>query len=380
MTNKSSHFKFTKKEISLNNPANGRKKENDSIKNERKYSELLIRILLSSKPYNNKIDNKKNLKSNNLKRKILFNKTESGIKNKNKSPKIKAKINFNKSSNSQIKNKNLIINKNFKTAKKETNVQKSIINKKIDEIKEIIKHNLNLNLETKFSFLKPNNSSSKEHIIYSPFKKNYNINKTSLNFIKINRDRKKYGLNLKNPKTNKLNITTYDRKYTTQQMTRTKTTENINNIKKNKSSKNDKKIIRKIKLMNYFSSNKLVQNNNKYINLTNREKSYEELNESENIKSRDKLKKRKIVYINLNKNNIGAKLRTENKEKEKGKKFKIIKNNKDSVKKKLLILINDHEQKKGLKQNNMTFYLSPRRLIDQIRTIKKLNSINKSTI
>ena len=380
MTNKSSHFKFTKKEISLNNPANGRKKENDSIKNERKYSELLIRILLSSKPYNNKIDNKKNLKSSNLKRKILFNKTESGIKNKNKSPKIKAKINFNKSSNSQIKNKNLIINKNFKTAKKETNVQKSIINKKIDEIKAIIKHNLNLNLETKFSFLKPNNSSSKERIIYSPSKKNYNINKTSLNFIKINRDRKKYGLNLKNPKTNKLNITTYDRKYTTQQMTRTKTTENINNIKKNKSSKNDKKIIRKIKLMNYFSSNKLVQNNNKYINLTNREKSYEELNESENIKSRDKLKKRKIVYINLNKNNIGAKLRTENKEKGKEKKFRIIKNNKDSVKKKLLILINDHEQKKGLKQNNMTFYLSPRRLIDQIRTIKKLNSINKSTI
>ena len=380
MTNKSSHFKFTKKEISLNNPANGRKKENDSIKNERKYSELLIRILLSSKPYNNKIDNKKNLKSNNLKRKILFNKTESGIKSKNKSPKIKAKINFNKSSNSQIKNKNLIINKNFKTAKKETNLQKSIINKKIDEIKAIIKHNLNLNLETKFSFLKPNNSSSKERIIYSPSKKNYNTNKTSLNYIKINKDRKKYGLNLKNPKTNKLNITTYDRKYTTQQMTRTKTTENINNIKKNKSSKNDKKIIRKIKLMNYFSSNKLVQNNNKYINLTNREKSYEELNESDNIKSRDKLKKRKIVYINLNKNNIGAKLRTENKEKDKGKKFRIIKNNKDSVKKKLLILINDHEQKKGLKQNNMTFYLSPRRLIDQIRTIKKLNSINKSTI
>ena len=380
MTNKSSHFKFTKKEISLNNPANGRKKENDSIKNERKYSELLIRILLSSKPYNNKIDNKKNLKSNNLKRKILFNKTESGIKSKNKSPKIKAKINFNKSSNSQIKNKNLIINKNFKTAKKETNVQKSIINKKIDEIKAIIKHNLNLNLETKFSFLKPNNSSSKERIIYSPSKKNYNTNKTSLNFIKINRDRKKYGLNLKNPKTNKLNIPTYDRKYTTQPMTRTKTTENINNIKKNKSSKNDKKIIRKIKLMNYFSSNKLVQNNNKYINLTNREKSYEELHESENIKSRDKLKKRKIVYINLNKNNIGAKLRTENKEKNKEKKFRIIKNNKDSVKKKLLILINDHEQKKGLKQNNMTFYLSPRRLIDQIRTIKKLNSINKSTI
>ena len=380
MTNKSSHFKFTKKEISLNNPANGRKKENDSIKNERKYSELLIRILLSSKPYNNKIDNKKNLKSNNLKRKILFNKTESEIKSKNKSPKIKAKINFNKSSNSQIKNKNLIINKNFKTAKKETNVQKSIINKKIDEIKAIIKHNLNLNLETKFSFLKPNNSSSKERIIYSPSKKNYNTNKTSLNFIKINRDRKKYGLNLKNPKTNKLNITTYDRKYTTQPMTRTKTTENINNLKKNKTSKNDKKIIRKIKLMNYFSSNKLVQNNNKYINLTNREKSYEELHESENIKSRDKLKKRKIVYINLNKNNIGAKLRTENKEKNKEKKFRIIKNNKDSVKKKLLILINDHEQKKGLKQNNMTFYLSPRRLIDQIRTIKKLNSINKSTI
>ena len=376
MTNKSSHFKFTKKEISLTNPANGRKRGNDSIKNERKYSEQLIRILLSSKPYNNKLDNKKNLKTNNINRKIIFNKTESGINNKNKYPKIKAKINFNKSSNSQLKNKNEIINKNFKTAKKETNVKKSIINKKIDEIKAIIKHNLNLNLETKFSFLKTNNSSNKEHIIYSPSKKNYNTIKTSLNYIKINKDRKKYGLNLKNPKTNKLNIITYDRKYTTQQMTRTKTTENINNLKINKSSQNTKRIIRKMKLMNYFSSNKLGQNSNKYINLTNREKSYEEVNESENVKNRDKIKKRKIVYINLNKNNKEAKLRTENKEK----KIRIIKNNKDSVKKKLLILINDHEQKKGIKQNNMTFYLSPKRLIDQIRTIKKLNNINKSTI
>ena len=75
----------------------------------------------------------------------------------------------------------------------------------------------------------------------------------------------------------------------------------------------------------------------------------------------------------ITKNNIA---RTEKKEIKEG----IIKNNKDSVKKNIkLILIDDYEQKKGIKQNNITFYLSPKRLIDQIRTIKKLNIINKSS-
>ena len=351
MTNKLSHFKFTKKENTLNNTVNGRKRENDSLKTERKYSDLLIRILLSSKSYNNKIENKKNQKLINTKRKTLFNNNKFIIKNKNKSPKVYNNIsNLN---NSKKKNKNIIYN--YKTEKKESNVKNRIINKKIDEFKEVIKHNLNLNLETKFSFLKKNNSSSKERIIY-------NKNK----------------LNIKNLQKKNLNNSTNDKKYKIQQqMIRTNTTENINYLKLNKSNKNQKISIKKMKLMNYFSTNKLNQNNyNKYITLTNREKSHEELKKKENKKSNNKINNKKIVYINLSKHNTESELRTENKIR----KFGIIKNNKDSVKKKLLILIDDYNQKKGMKQNNMTFYLSPKRLIDQIRTIKKLNIINKSTV
>ena len=183
------------------------------------------------------------------------------------------------------------------------------MNKKLDEFKEIIKHNLNLNLETKFSFLKKNNSSYKERIKYS-----------NLKYIKINKNSK---LNTKNSR-NKIQ----------NQITRTKTTENINNLKLN---------------------NKINKKQNTSINET------------------EKKSNKKIVYINLSKNNIA---RTEKKEIKEG----IIKNNKDSVKKNIkLILIDDYEQKKGIKQNNITFYLSPKRLIDQIRTIKKLNIINKSS-
>ena len=308
MTNKLSHFKFTKKENSLNKSVIERKKENDSLKKERKYSELLIRILLS----NNKIDKKENNKINNTKRKTLFNNNEFLIKYKNKNKPPKVYNEYNTLNNSQKKYNNKI-NK-YKTEKKNTYLKSSIMNKKLDEFKEIIKHNLNLNLETKFSFLKKNNSSNKERIKYS-----------NLKYIKINKNSK---LNIKNSR-NKIQ----------NQITRTKTTENINNLKLN---------------------NKINKKQNISINKAEK-------------KSKNKLKNKKIVYINLSKNNIA---RTEKKEMKEG----IIKNNKDSVKKNIkLILIDDYEQKKGIKQNNITFYLSPKRLIDQIRTIKKLNIINKSS-
>ena len=308
MTNKLSHFKFTKKETSLNKSVIERKKENDSLKKERKYSELLIRILLS----NNKIDKKENNKINNTKRKTLFNNNEFLIKYKNKNKPPKVYNEYNTLNNSQKKYNN-IINK-YKKEKKNTYLKSSIMNKKLDEFKEIIKHNLNLNLETKFSFLKKNNSSNKERIKYS-----------NLKYIKINKNSK---LNTKNSR-NKIQ----------NQITRTKTTENINNLKLN---------------------NKINKKQNTSINETEK-------------KSKNKLKNKKIVYNNISKNNIAI---TEKKEIKEG----IIKNNKDSVKKNIkLILIDDYEQKKGIKQNNITFYLSPKRLIDQIRTIKKLNIINKSS-
>ena len=112
MTNKLSHFKFTKKETSLNKSVIERKKENDSLKKERKYSELLIRILLS----NNKIDKKENNKINNTKRKTLFNNNEFLIKYKNKNKPPKVYNEYNTLNNSQKKYNN-IINK-YKTEKK----------------------------------------------------------------------------------------------------------------------------------------------------------------------------------------------------------------------------------------------------------------------
>ena len=365
MTNKLSHFKFTKKEKPLNKTVNERNRENDSLKKERKYSELLIRILLSSKPYNNKIDNKKNIEINNTKRKSLFNNNDKFLikyKNKNKFP--KAYNNFNTLNNSQ-KTYSSIINK-YKTEKKNLNFKSRITNKKIDEFKEIIKHNLNLYLETKFFFLKKNNSSIRKRIKLSPPKKNYNMS---------NKNNK---LNIKNSQKKNLNISAYDKKNKIQKkIERIKTTENINKVKFNKIDKKQNTSPKKSKLMNYFFTNKLSQNKyNKFICLTNREKNHKELTDTENKKSNNKLNNKNIVYINLNKNNTATKLRTENKEK----KFELIKGNKDSVKHKLLILIDDCKQKKGTELNNMTFYLSPKRLIDQIRTIKKLNIINKSSI
>ena len=170
MTNKLSHFKLTKKEKPLNKTVNERNRENDSLKKERKYSELLIRILLSSKPYNNKIDNEKNIKINNTKRKSLFNNNDKFlIKYKNKKVFPKAYNNFNTLNKSQ-KTYSSIINK-YKTEKKNLNLKSRIITKRTDEFKEIIKHNLNLNLETKFFFLKKNNSSSRKCIKYSLPKK-----------------------------------------------------------------------------------------------------------------------------------------------------------------------------------------------------------------
>ena len=79
------------------------------------------------------------------------------------------------------------------------------------------------------------------------------------------------------------------------------------------------------------------------------------------------------MYINLSKSNV----RTENKTINIHKKYGIIKGSMNSTKKKLLILVDDFNQKNNCKQNNnMTFSLGPKRLIDQIRTIKKLNIIH----
>lgn len=361
MTNKSSHFKFTKKENSINNE---KKRENDSIKKEKKYSQILIRILLSSKSYNNKINTKENIKTNDTKRKTLFNNnTELEIKNKSTHPKFESIKNFKKIKISPLRNNY------YKT---EQNKKSLIITNKISKIKEIIKHNLKIKLENKFSFLKKNDSSSKENTIYSPYKKiykNYYTNKTNIKSILINKNQNKYGLNIKHPQKIKLDKSNTEKKNKKifPKITQTKPDKNLIN----------KIPIKKLELTNNFSANKLNPIYSKYINLTNRDKYDKNLNESENIESSARLTKRKILYINLYKSNV----KTENKKINIHKKYGIIKNNMNSGKKKLLILVDDFNQKNNGKQNNnMTFSLGSKRLIDQIRTIQKLNIINESSI
>ena len=360
MTNKSSHFKFAKKENSLNN---GKKRENDSIKKEKKYSEILIRILLSSKSYNNKIDNtQEKTKANSTKRKTLFNNnTELKIKNKIKYPK------FESNKNLKNLNKSLSIKKTYKTEKTKTS---QIMSKKINKIKDRIKQSIKLKLENKYSFLNKNNSLSNENTIYSSEKKNYKnyyINKRNVKSILINKNKNKYELNIKHhPKIN-LDKSTKEKKNKKIFNPQTKKAKNIDN----------KSPIKQLELINYFSTNKLNPIYNKYIYLTNRDKSEKNLNETDNIKSSTRLTKKKILYINLSKSNV----RTENKTINIHKKYGIIKGSMNSTKKKLLILVDDFNQKNNCKQNNnMTFSLGPKRLIDQIRTIKKLNIINKSSI
>ena len=74
MSNNSHHFKFTKKENTLNNSINENRKNN--IQKERKNSELLIEILNSNTPFNNKINCEKSKTIDNDEKISLFNKKD----------------------------------------------------------------------------------------------------------------------------------------------------------------------------------------------------------------------------------------------------------------------------------------------------------------
>ena len=163
MSNNSHHFKFTKKENTLNNSINENRKNN--IQKERKNSELLIEILNSNTPFNNEINCEKSKTIDNDEKISLFNKKDVNFRGRrnlkveviNNLTKIstKNKINAYKDNN-LINMNNKIINHIIEMIKTEENKKTIIKTQKLNEIKSKIKHNLNMNLENKFSFLKIN--------------------------------------------------------------------------------------------------------------------------------------------------------------------------------------------------------------------------------
>ena len=252
-------------------------------------------------------------------------------------------------------------------------------------MKEIIKLNLNLKLEKKFSVLNISNTFNKNLTKNSSRKKNaINISKNKndfKNFTKIS-GRKNY---IQNKNNDKIKIVDYsasskNNKKIFQKFIRVNTTdknETRNNyLKKLKvkkfytSPKTNIKYIHKINLT-YKKDNKLLLNNgsednNKKIN-------------SEIFKKKLQFtpKIKEVLYIKLNKNNILSNAHTEKKEIKKNKNMEVEKGNKsiNSIKKKLLILIDDFKSKDNIILNNTEFSLRQKTLIDRIRAIKKLNMI-----
>ena len=265
-------------------------------------------------------------------------------------------------------------------------------------MKEIIKHNLNLKLENKFSLLNVSNTFNKNLTVNISRKKNainVNKNKDDLKYIKKNKIRKNYIVNKKN---DKIKIVDYsasirNNKKILQKFIRVNTTDNFKTIKLNINNKNETRnnYLKKLKLKNYCTSPKT---NTKYIpniNLTYRkdnklllnndsEYSIKKVN-SEIFKKKLQFtpKIKEVLYIKLYKNNILSNAHTEKKE-IKIKKNKNVESEKDnnninSIKKKLLILVDDFKNKDNIILNNTEFSLRQKTLIDRIRTIKKLTMI-----
>jgi len=263
MNNNLHHFKFTKKENILNLSKSG-KKETDSIKKERKYSKIFLKILNSNKSYNNKVDFSKNenIKIKNIKQIISsLDKSEMIFKNNLKKSKI------------DIKDDKKIIERAI--------TERNIKEKKIKELKEIIKHKLNLKIEQKFSFLKFGNNFSKINITDSHLNKNKEkkeCKKIPLKNILKNKNNKRYILTNKKASNNSSKISIFKKKDKINKTLINKSLgiNNLQNFYKNKNILNNSDKIRKkfIKKSNteppnqnfvklFDHSNRKESNNNK---------------------------------------------------------------------------------------------------------------------
>ena len=380
MNNNLHHFKFTKKENILNLSKSG-KKETGSIKRGQKYSKIFLKILNSNKSYNNKVDFSKNenKKIKNIKQIITLDKSEKVFKNNLKKSKI------------DIKDDKKIIERAI--------TERNIKEKKIKELKEIIKHKLNLKIEQKFSFLKFGNNFNKVNITDSNLNKNKEkkeCKKIPLKNILKNKNNKRYILTNKKASNNVSKISIFKKKDKINKTLINKSLgiNNLQNFYKNKNILNNsdkirKKFIKKlntepsnqkfVKLFDY--SNRKKSNNNKNNILLNKSQSIKIksdknfLQNSYSFKPKNKSHK-EILYIKLGKDNISL---TENKAENLSKNYNLFNskiNGIKPVKKKLLILLDDfYSNKNNTERNNITISSQPEKLIDKIRTLKKLNKI-----
>ena len=416
-----SHFKFTKKNTILNNSKSEKKEGNNLFLKEQDYSRIFLQILNSNKLFNN--ENSQQKEEHKIRVKKNYIKNISILDNEELKLNLSyQRNNQNKGKVSQSPNKNIAINHIIKVKTideliEEEKAQERIIKNKSKiykqkQIKDLIKYNLDLKLGNKYSRLiirdKSNNdkkddinlnNSNKKSQIYL---KKSNKKEEAYNFIMKSQYKTKYGLrkssnliniinhsmtrNLKNShskKSKNLKIKISDNNsYKTVALNNSNSNKimerkinKINTINKFSFLNSEKKSKRVLKIYNpdkYIDKEKNNDNNNITI----------AINKSSKIKNKFmpkikkaelndiKVNKKEVIYIKLRKNNV---LLTANKNNNNN--FDIIKNGVGPSKKKLLMYLKDFNSNSS-EYNTKTFNMQSSKLIDRIRTIKKLN-LNK---
>ena len=417
-----SHFKFTKKNTILNNSKSDKKEGNNLFLKEQDYSRIFLQILNSNKLFNN--ENSQQKEEHKIRVKKNYIKNISILDNEELKLNLSyQRNNQNKGKVSQSPNKNIAINHIIKVKTideliEEEKAQERIIKNKSKiykqkQIKDLIKYNLDLKLGNKYSQLiirdKSNNdkkddinlnNSNKKSQIYL---KKSNKKEEAYNFIMKSQYKTKYGLrkssnliniinhsmtrNLKNShskKSKNLKIKISDNNsYKTVALNNSNSNKimerkinKINTINKFSFLNSEKKSKRVLKIYNpdkYIDKEKNNDNNNITI----------AINKSSKIKNKFmpkikktelndiKVNKKEVIYIKLRKNNV---LLTANKNNNNNN-FDIIKNGVGPSKKKLLMYLKDFNSNSS-EYNTKTFNMQSSKLIDRIRTIKKLN-LNK---
>lgn len=417
-----SHFKFTKKNTILNNSKSEKKEGNNLFLKEQDYSRIFLQILNSNKLFNN--ENSQQKEEHKIRVKKNYIKNISILDNEELKLNLSyQRNNQNKGKVSQSPNKNIAINHIIKVKTideliEEEKAQERIIKNKSKiykqkQIKDLIKYNLDLKLGNKYSQLiirdKSNNdkkddinlnNSNKKSQIYL---KKSNKKEEAYNFIMKSQYKTKYGLrkssnliniinhsmtrNLKNShskKSKNLKIKISDNNsYKTVALNNSNSNKimerkinKINTINKFSFLNSEKKSKRVLKIYNpdkYIDKEKNNDNNNITI----------AINKSSKIKNKFmpkikktelndiKVNKKEVIYIKLRKNNV---LLTANKNNNNNN-FDIIKNGIGPSKKKLLMYLKDFNSNSS-EYNTKTFNMQSSKLIDRIRTIKKLN-LNK---
>ena len=418
-----SHFKFTKKNTILNNSKSEKKEGNNLFLKEQDYSRIFLQILNSNKLFNN--ENSQQKEEHKIRVKKNYIKNISILDNEELKLNLSyQRNNQNKGKVSQSPNKNIAINHIIKVKTideliEEEKAQERIIKNKSKiykqkQIKDLIKYNLDLKLGNKYSQLiirdKSNNdkkddinlnNSNKKSQIYL---KKSNKKEEAYNFIMKSQYKTKYGLrkssnliniinhsmtrNLKNShskKSKNLKIKISDNNsYKTVALNNSNSNKimerkinKINTINKFSFLNSEKKSKRVLKIYNpdkYIDKEKINDDNN---NITIA------INKSSKIKNKFmpkikktelndiKVNKKEVIYIKLRKNNV---LLTANKNNNNNN-SDIIKNGVGPSKKKLLMYLKDFNSNSS-EYNTKTFNMQSSKLIDRIRTIKKLN-LNK---